>query len=218
MLYPSQDTITLPRDVAQAYMGTIVATNVSHQEYMEKYAQNFCEWIEGTVIKLPPITLEDDTLKDYTRSMLKMYLNETKLGRVVGAPFVMRLFNRNREPDLQVILGDNLANLKQTFMQGAADICIEITSQGTSGVDYGAKRDEYEYAGVKEYWQLNAMQRQTLFHRLNAEGVYDIQEVKGDIYTTPLLPKFQLHIPTLWRLEYPSTREVLAMIAEMLGE
>ncbi len=33
-------------------LGEVVATNVSLEDYMENYAADFCEWVEGVVIKM----------------------------------------------------------------------------------------------------------------------------------------------------------------------
>ncbi len=35
----------------------IVATEISEQEYLDKYAEHHCEWVNGTVIKMAPATL-----------------------------------------------------------------------------------------------------------------------------------------------------------------
>jgi hypothetical protein len=33
---------------------TIIATNVTFEKYLERYAHDYCEWVEGTVIKMSP--------------------------------------------------------------------------------------------------------------------------------------------------------------------
>ena len=90
------------------------------------------------------------------------------IGRVLGEPFVMRLPEfpkRRREPDLMVVLQSNPNKLTETYMDGAADICIEIVSPGTVGTDHGAKLYEYEKGGVQEYWIIDPIRDECRFYR-----------------------------------------------------
>lgn len=60
--------------------------------------------------------------------------------------------------------------------------------------DYEAKRDEYLDAGVKEYWVIDRFRRDmTVFRRSRRERLVD----EGDIYTTTLLPGFELPLKRL---------------------
>jgi Uma2 family endonuclease len=116
--------------------GKIVVSGVSEDDYMEYYAEQHHEWVRKYVIKKAPITLTHYELTQYLRDFLIIYFVFKRAeitAKVVGSPFVMRLaeVEARREPDLQVILGANLANLKETYMDGAADICIEVVSPGT---------------------------------------------------------------------------------------
>lgn len=106
----------------------IVATDISEDEYMENYAADFCEYVEGTVLRLPLITLEHDALVAYFRMMLDTYFAQGPIGRAINAPFVMKASPeaRRREPDVQVILHSNPGQLTDTAILGAADICLKL--------------------------------------------------------------------------------------------
>jgi len=56
--------------VANDYV-SILAANVSEEEYMRLYAELGCEWIEGVVIKLAPVELKHIYLSDYLRLLLQ---------------------------------------------------------------------------------------------------------------------------------------------------
>jgi Uma2 family endonuclease len=208
-------TISIPQNFVS---GTIVATEVSEQDYMRDYAQDFCEWVKGAVIKMPPILLGHNHLSDYLRDLLKAYFALRPIGQVISAPFVMRLENSRREPDLQVILKDNSGTLTETYMDGAADICIEVVSPSNAATDYGDKFTEYEAGGVKEYWIIDSMREECRFHRLNEDKLYKQILPVEDIYTTPLLPKFKLHVPTLWKDELPNFFAIAEIVKVMVGE
>jgi Uma2 family endonuclease len=169
---------------------------------------------------MAPIALRHYDQTDYLRDLLKIYFTLNPIGRVVGEPFVMRLaaVEARREPDLQVILGDNLANLKETYMDGAADICIEVVSPGTEAIDYGDKLEEYERGGVGEYWLFDAKRRAALFYRQQNDGGFlSISPDADGSYRTPRLPRFALDVPTLWRDALPDVLQITEAVRAMLN-
>jgi Uma2 family endonuclease len=200
----------------------ILATNVTLEEYMERYAEQGCEWVEGTVYKLAPIELRHEEIRDYLRSLIQAYFALKPIGRVLGEPFVMRLPafpKRRREPDLMVILKANgHAELKDTYLDGPANICIEIVSPGSVVTDHGEKLEEYELGGVAEYWIIDPTHNECRFHRLNEQQKYEaVSEDQNGIYTTPQLPQLELHVPTLWREVLPGFYDVGDAVRAMLS-
>ncbi|HLA44652.1 MAG TPA: hypothetical protein VJZ27_14505, partial [Aggregatilineales bacterium] len=71
--------------------GDIVAVGVSADEYMEQYAADFYEWVNEVVIKMSPVSFRHDSISGYLREVLRVYFSFNPIGRVVSAPFVMRL-------------------------------------------------------------------------------------------------------------------------------
>src|SRR5688500_8469991 len=105
----------------------IVATGVTFEEYLEKYAADSCEFVGGTVIQMNPVSLRHAKLVSYLNTLFETYLEQVPIG-VVVMELVMRLSNvdRGREPDLLIVLHSNPGILGATYMQGPADICIEV--------------------------------------------------------------------------------------------
>lgn len=211
----------------------IVATNVTEDEFMQHYAESFHEWIDGTVIKLSPIHMNHDKLSRFLAFLIEAYLEERPVGQLRQAPFVMRLpfeaFDDNateddkpktkysrREPDLQLILNDNPNTLTPTFMDGPADIAIEIVSPESRERDYAEKLFQYEQGGVSEYWVIDPIREACRFYHLDARQAYVLQ-ADVEIYTTSRLPDFQLHVPTLWQSELPKPSQIMQIVAEMLN-
>lgn len=198
--------------------GVIVAVDVSAEDYLQNYTDGHSEWIEGTVIKMSPVTLEHDVLVIFLRKFLDAYLEIKSLGRTVGEPFAMRTESSLRQPDIQIILNDNLPNLQRTYMQGPADICIEVVSEESVSRDYGEKFAEYEKAGVREYWIIDPKHSRTTFYRLDQNGSYhNISLNEQNHYQTPLLPQFYLPVDILWQEELPGYFEIGDMVKAMLG-
>ena len=200
--------------------GDIIATGVSEDEYMARYAADFCEWFEGSVIKMSPVTYEHDDLTTYLRRLADTYFALRPIGRVKSAPYVMKASTdaRRREPDLQIVLNTNPGQVTATAMLGPADICIEVVSQGSESVDYGDKFIEYETAGVQEYWIFDQRRRAYYFYRLNNDKVYTAQPLDADgNYTTSLLPRLKVHVATLWQTPLPDPIATVAAVQEMVG-
>ncbi|MDX2078452.1 MAG: Uma2 family endonuclease [bacterium] len=200
---------------------TLIATDISLEEYMDKYSEYHSEWINGSVYKKPSIDIKHHDLVGYFRLLFSAYFHFSPIGIALSSAFIMKLDSipSCREPDVQIIIGANQQNLTQVAMVGASDICIEVVSRGSITVDYDEKFTEYEKGGVKEYWILDPKRRTIDFHRLNADGVYEAQQVHVDnTYKTPLVPNFVLHIPTLWREELPATLETADIVRAMFKE
>ncbi|QTA90792.1 Uma2 family endonuclease [Desulfonema magnum] len=78
-------------------------------------------------------------------------------GVVCSAPFQMKT-GRNlpgREPDILFVSRENTGRLKETFLDGPADIAAEIISPESRTRDKKEKFSEYEKGGVREYWLID---------------------------------------------------------------
>lgn len=199
--------------------GQVVATNVSEEEYMERYAADYCEWINGVVIKMSPGNLPHNYLIVYVFELLRMFFKLKPIGKAAIAPFSIRLSEtERREPDVLVVLNSNPHKFTETQLEGPADICIEVVSPESIERDRGEKFNQYQKAGVTEYWILDPLRDETLFYRLNADGVYIPQPQDEDgNYRTPLLPGFVLHVATLWQDELPDPSEIGDAVKAMLN-
>ncbi|MBN1562342.1 MAG: Uma2 family endonuclease [Anaerolineae bacterium] len=201
--------------------GEIVANGISAEDYLAQYAETFHEWVEGAVIKMSPASLRHMLLTQYLLQWLNIYFARNPIGQVLIAPFVMRVTSIEsfREPDLQVILNENPGQLTDTGMIGPADICIEIVSPESVERDYGQKFNEYEKAGVREYWIIDPIRQRCDFNRRTEAGIYSvIQPDNTGHYQTPLLPKLALHVPTLWQEQLPDSLAIAQAVARMVEE
>lgn len=200
---------------------SIVAANASEEEYMRLYAELGCEWVEGVVIKLAPVELKHAYISDYLKLLLQNYFTFNPIGQVLSEPFVMRLPKfpkRRREPDLMIVLDIN-PHLRDTYMDGPANICVEIVSEGSVNIDFVEKFNEYQAGGVQEYWIVDALHDECIFYRLNDQKTYQrhMQNAEG-IYITPVLPRLQLHVPILWTVQRPNTIAVLESVRRMFDD
>lgn len=194
----------------------IVAVGIREETYFDEYAHDFHEFSHGEVIRLSPVHMRHDRLNRFLAFLFEMFLERFPYGEIRQAPFLMRLSaSVSREPDLMIVLNENLGRLSPTRMNGGADIVIEIVSFESRDRDYKTKRDEYERFGVVEYWLFDPMTYTAIFHRRNAAGLFEPQEMSKGVYTTPLLPSFALDVAVLWREPLPGPAALLQMVAAM---
>ena len=198
----------------------VVATGVSWDDYMARYAHDRYEWVDGAVVKMTPIHDRHNSFSQYFVDVFRTYFALKPIGRVLMAPFVMKLpaVSVSREPDLQVILNDNLEAYTSTGMLGPADIAIEIVSPESEKRDYVIKRSEYERGGVREYWIIDPVNAKADFYRRNADGKYIQPPLNGSLYETPLLPRLQLDTDLLWQDTLPSILDITRQISAMLAD
>ncbi|MCS7240926.1 MAG: Uma2 family endonuclease, partial [Candidatus Bipolaricaulota bacterium] len=115
--------------------------------------------------------------------VLDAYAQANGLGVVVDAPFTMKLGPEGpvREPDLLFVAQENLERLKETHLEGPADLGVEIVSPESAARDQGTKFYEYEAAGVREYWLLDPDREEAEFYMLR-EGRYRLVYPEGRIF------------------------------------
>jgi Uma2 family endonuclease len=117
------------------------------------------------------------------------------------APFVMFLPYRpsGRQPDLLFIRAEHLDRLKPTHLDGPADLVIEIRSPDSETRDRCEKYQEYEAAGIPEYWILDPLRCDAFLFLLGEDGRYRqaFADAAG-IYHSPTLAGIQLKVEGLW--------------------
>lgn len=176
------------------------------------------EWVDGEVAEMSPVSKEHMLLCGWLHGLLEFVVQAKGLGVVAQDPFIMKTGPDlpGRAPDIMFIAAAHLDRLKATYLDGPADLVIEVASMGTRGVDHGDKFYEYEQGGVAEYWLLDPERRRPEFFRLDAEGVYVAVPVGPDgIYQSSALPGFRLRVEWLW--SRPSYSEIFPELGIRLG-
>jgi Uma2 family endonuclease len=211
-------TTTRPTTIPAEEMPPV---GITFDEYLEKYAGDFYEWVGGEVVKMSPVHDRHDALSRYFARLFEIYFELKSIGTIRQAPFVMKLESteRGREPDLQIILHTNANHLTPTYMDGPADIVIEIVSPESAARDHGEKLIEYEKGKIPEYWIIDPIHKEARFYRLDENGVYAPQnEDASGNYTTPALPDLVINVPELWQEELPGPIAITRKVEEMFKD
>jgi len=179
------------------------------------------EWVDGDVIMFSSASNRHQDLSDFLVSLLRIYTESNGLGVVRSAPFQMKLGPNlpGREPDLLFVSTVNLHRLQKTYLDGPADLAVEIISEESISRDREKKFIEYETAGVREYWLIDPIYSQAEFYRLRKDNRYHIVPIdETGIYHSDVVSGFWLRISWLWQEPLPPTVRVLAEIAGMPSE
>lgn len=172
------------------------------------------EWVDGEVIMTSPASRRHQEIALFLGQVIGLYVEQLGSGRVLVSPFQMKLERSGREPDLLFVANEHLERLKETYLDGPADLVVEIVSKESAGRDRGEKFYEYEQAGVPEYWLIDPGMKRVEFYQLSSEGQYHlVSPDPAGVYRSPILPAFWLRVAWLWQEPLPSPVRVVATIA-----
>ncbi|MBM3225265.1 MAG: Uma2 family endonuclease [Candidatus Tectomicrobia bacterium] len=172
----------------------------------------WAEWVDGEVIFLRSASETHQDLADFLTALLRHFTEAHQLGVVRSAPFQMKTGPDlpGREPDMIFVAREHLDRLKHVYLDGPADLVVEIVSPESRSRDRGAKFYEYEQGGVREYWLLDPVRRQAELYSLGTDGIYRLLEVDRDgIVHSLVLPGLWLKVEWLRQEPLPLLLHIL---------
>ncbi len=180
------------------------------------------EWVDGEVIVfMPPKTRHQEILVFLVR-LLAQYADFKHSGRVLTAPFEMRLSpaGPSREPDILFVSRQNLHRLTAERLEGAADLVVEVVSEDSVRRDREQKFAEYQSSGVREYWMVDSRAGQAGVEAfaLNEQGVYEPLPVEDGIIRSRVIPGFWLKVEWLTAQEMPDPLMAFAEVVQLPAE
>jgi len=190
------------------------AQEMTYEEFLEWADEDtYAEWVDGKVEIMSPASESHQDISDFLTAILRVYMEDHDAGRVLSAPFQMKLtpsIRSGREPDQMFVAKNNLGRIKRNYIDGPADLVIEIVSPESVLRDRGAKYAEYEAGGVREYWIIDNLSQRADFFVLDGEGRYQrATPDAGGKYTSAVLPGFWISVGWLWQTPLPPVRSVL---------
>jgi Uma2 family endonuclease len=196
---------------------------MSYEEWLAwPGSQRHSEWAYGEAIVIMPGAYLHARLTTFLTTLLRIFVRRRDLGEVLVAPMEMRLTDPDvaREPDVLFIAKGRLHLIDRTRLNGPADLAIEITSDDSVGRDRGLKFDEYQRAGVREYWVADPRTGRQRFDAwiLGTDGKY-VSALPADDgrYFSTVLPGFWLKPEWLWEDPLPDETVLLEEILRSIG-
>jgi len=158
------------------------------------------EWVDGEVIMSSPVGDRHQDICGFLASVLRAFVEARRLGIVRSGPFQMRLTYSGREPDLLFLANEHLERRKETYLDGPADLVVEILSPESAARDRGEKFYEYEEAGIPEYWLIDPLREEAEFYQLDNRGRYRLISTDAEgVYRSKAIPGFWLRAAWLWQ-------------------
>jgi Uma2 family endonuclease len=170
------------------------------------------EWLNGEIVMTSPASKHHQQLAGFLEKVLGIYVDQNNLGIVLSAPFQMKLEN-GREPDLLFVAAEHLGRLHETYLDGPADLVVEIISPESVGRDRGEKFYEYARGGVPEYWLIDPQLRWVEFYQLEGNHYRPAFGGAEGQYHALSVPGFWLRVEWLWQEPLPHPLSVLGEIA-----
>ena len=192
---------------------TVPLEQMTYEEFLAWADEDtWAEWVNGEVVILTPASNRHQLLVGFLIHLFQHFVEAHQLGVVLTAPFQMKLGSDlpGREPDILFITREHLDRLQNAYLDGPADLVVEIISRDSRARDRGEKFYEYEQGGVREYWLLDYLRRQAEFYQLGSDGIYRSVPVDAaGIYCSTVLNGLWLKVDWLWQEPLPLLLAVL---------
>lgn len=185
---------------------------MTYEEFLAWYDGSHAEWVDGEVILMGPVSARHQLLVSFLGALLQFWTEDRQLGLVLIAPFQMKLSLRpsSCEPDVLFIARERLDLLQRNYLDGAADLAIEVISPDSGTRDRKHKYREYEQGGVREYWLVDPLLNRAEFYRLGSDGRFALVAISGDgIFRSDVLAGLWLKVDWLWQEPLPPLMSVL---------
>ena len=186
---------------------------MTYEEFLA-WADEDChaEWVDGEVIFMSPASMRHQLIANFIAAIFQLYVEAYGLGVVLTGPYQMKVGPRlsGREPDVMFVSNKNLSRLKEMFLDGPADLVVEVISPESRARDRGDKFYEYEQGGVREYWLIDPVRKQAEFYQLGKDKLFHSIIVGEDgVYQSRVLKGLSLQVTWLWREPLPPLMSVL---------
>jgi Uma2 family endonuclease len=191
---------------------------MSYEEWLDQIPDHVrSEWVDGEVIVYPLPGLAHQDSVFFLAVLLQLFADLRNLGKVMVAPFEMRLarVNASREPDALYIAREHLHRLTVARLEGPADVAIEGLSKSTARYDRQVKLVEYALAGIPETWFTDPRPGQQpfeLFALTEGDRYESIPPDADGRYHSIVVPGFWIDPEWLKRDPLPKPTDVLMEI------
>jgi Uma2 family endonuclease len=188
----------------------VPGVRMSEHEFVEwSLNRHRAEWVDGEVILMAPANDEHDDLDTWLTALVRMFLEARTVG-VLRRDMFIRLPRRRRRrvPDLMYLSNANRGRIRETFIEGPPDLVFEIVSPDSQDRDRREKFEDYQAAGVREYWIIDPLSRRLDAYALQGRKYKQIP-LKDDRVESIVLGGFFLRPKWLFGRKLPRVVQVL---------
>ena len=167
------------------------------------------EYVDGEVIMPTPASIAHDDMLTWLSNLMRLFVDKHELGKVLGAGHVqVRLRpGLRRNPDIVFVARHRQHLLREAYIEGAPDLIVEWVSPESTVRDWHDKLQDYEAAGVREYWIIDAQLKRVELNAIGDDGRYHLVEAHDDKLRSNALTGFWIKPEWLWRESLPRVNE-----------
>jgi Uma2 family endonuclease len=189
----------------------VPAPKMTFEEFLEWADEDtFAEWVDGEVYFMSPATSWHQQIVGFLGAIMLHWVEAHQAGMVRIAPYLIKFKGGSgREPDVVFVANEHRDRDKVTYLDGPADIAVEIVSPSSRANDRG-KAEVYAQGGVREYWMLDPERSDFRFLALGDDGQYTAMPVGDDgVFRSRVLDGFWLRVEWLSAEQPPALLDVL---------
>jgi Uma2 family endonuclease len=178
-------------------------TGITFEEFLAAVDEGTpAEWVDGEVVPVTPPSDEHARISLFLAEILSGFVTRTRVGgRVRHAPFQMKLASSAREPDVLYASPDKADRFQRLYLDGPADLIVEVVSPESRTRDRREKFREYALAGVREYWLVEPLKRSCEVFRLSGSAFEPVPAADPSRIESGVLPGFWIDLEWLWMEE-----------------
>ena len=201
-------------EVATPDASMFVKQKMTYEEFLREYEGQYAEYVDNEVIIPMSVTKIHNKLTHFLSSILQFYVEAKKLGQIYGEPYQMKMTlkgeTKGREPDIFFVKTENFDHIGEQFFNGAADLVIEVVSPESVVRDTQDKFEEYEAAGVQEYWIIDYHRRTANFYGFNESGKYKMLPITADgKFESRVIENLWIKTDWLWQETLPNLIDII---------
>lgn len=160
------------------------------------------ELIHGVVTRSPSPTAIHQRIVMTLSLLLGPHVSQNKLGEIlcdIDVPIMLGPGDEETvyRPDLIFVRVDRAAANRRRITEPPA-LVVEVVSPSTRSLDCITKKQDYERAGIEEYWIIDPDKNDLKFYGLS-EGTYRELPVDGDRFTSHVVEGFSLDLARIRR-------------------
>ena len=179
-------------------------TRVSFFQYAQHESHQSWEWIDGVLDLLPPLSEPQRRMQAFLVEQISEFAEGNQYGLVVPGPFAVRMpeeMGRGREPDVLYVPNAFVETIQENYVNShGVAMVVEIADARSRYRDHVDKFQDYQSAGIPEYWIVDVEDRRAWFYLLQRDNRYaEIEPDAQGVYHSTVLQGFTLNVLDLWR-------------------
>jgi Uma2 family endonuclease len=169
------------------------------------------EWVDGEIILVPTETPGHNDREGFLGNIVRQFVEHHDLGHVYTGTVPVRLpgIRRRRIPDVVFVAAGRANIIGETEIDGAPDLIAEVISPDSVARDWVDKRDEYQRAGVREYWIVDPRHEQFIAFTLHGKAYRAVKPDAEARVPSRVLKGLHIRPEWLWRTPLPKVAAVL---------